>query len=120
MVIRALAAGVEAAWVTADEVYGNTATLRRDLARQDLGYVLAIAKTHPITTGIGTRTAVEIAVRPDLRWHRISAGDGIRGPRLYDWAWIEVTDPALTPPTATPTTTPTTTPTRRSPGRTGC
>jgi SRSO17 transposase len=96
MLTRTLAAGVQASWVAADEVYGNTGTLRRHLAAQHLGYVLAIAKTHPITTGIGTRHAVDYAVRPDLRWHRISAGPGLRGPRVYDWAWIEVTDPALT------------------------
>ena len=81
MLTRAIAAGVQAGWVAADEVYGNTATLRRHLAEQHLGYVLAIAKTHPITTGIGTRHAVDYAVRPDLRWHTYSAGPGVRGPR---------------------------------------
>jgi SRSO17 transposase len=96
MITRALDAGVEAAWVTGDEVYGNASTLRADIAERGLGFVMAIAKTHPITTGIGTRHAVDYAVRPALRWHRYSAGDGAHGPRLYDWAWIDTTDPALT------------------------
>ena len=96
MITRALDAGVQAAWVSGDEVYGNTATLRHALAARHLGYVLAIAKTHPITTGIGTRHAIDYAVRPDLRWHRHSAGPGVRGPRTYEWAWIQTTDPAPT------------------------
>ncbi len=103
MVTRALTGGLRAAWVTADEVYGNTATLRRDLAEKHLGYVLAIAKTHPITTAIGTRTAIDMAHRNGLRWHTYSAGPGVRGPRDYDWAWIEVTDPAHTTDTDTDT-----------------
>jgi SRSO17 transposase len=96
MITRALDAGVEAAWVTGDEVYGNAPTLRATIAGRGLGFVLAIAKTHSITTRIGTRHAVDHAMRPDLHWHRISAGDGAHGPRLYDWAWVETTDPALT------------------------
>lgn len=100
MITRTLDAGVEAAWVTGDEVYGNTGALRRALAARRLGCVLAVAKTHPITTGIGTRHAVDYAVRPGLRWHRYSAGPGVRGPRTYEWAWIETTDPAMTDPDA--------------------
>ena len=33
---------------------------------------------------------------PSSAWQRISAGPGAKGPRWYDWALIEVTDPALT------------------------
>ncbi len=91
---RALDAGATASWVTADEVYGNTAALRTAIADRGLGFVMAIAKTHPITTGIGTRHAVDYAVRPGVRWHRYNSGDGAHGPRLHDWAWIETTDPA--------------------------
>ncbi|MBK8078552.1 MAG: IS701 family transposase [Kineosporiaceae bacterium] len=95
MITRTLDAGLEAAWVAGDEVYGNAGDLRSAIAERGLGFVMAVAKTHPIATGIGTRHAVDYAVRPDLRWHRYSAGDGAHGPRLYDWAWVETTDPAL-------------------------
>ncbi len=115
MITRALEAGVEAAWVTGDEVYGNHPGLRRTLAARGLGHVLAVAKTHPITTGIGTRTAVDYAVRADLRWHRYSAGPGVRGPRTYEWAWVETTDPAHATDTGTDEPCP-----QRSPDRTGC
>jgi SRSO17 transposase len=53
MITRALDAGTPAAWVTADEVYGQDPKLRAELARRGLGYVLAVAKSHPVTTAIG-------------------------------------------------------------------
>jgi hypothetical protein len=33
---------------------------------------------------------------PARAWQRISAGPGAKGPRWYDWALIDVTDPAVT------------------------
>ena len=97
MITGALDAGTPAAWVTADEVYGQDPQLRAELARRGLGYVLAIPKRHLITTGIGGRTAAELARRlPARAWQRMSAGPGAKGPRWYDWALIEAADPAVT------------------------
>jgi SRSO17 transposase len=97
MISRALDAGTPAAWVTADEVYGQDPKLRAELARRGLGYVLAIARHHLVTTGIGARPAIELARRlPARAWQRVSAGSGAKGPRWYDWALIDVTDPAVT------------------------
>jgi len=97
MITRALDAGTPAAWVTADEVYGQDPQLRAELARRGLGYVLAIPKRHLIITGIGGRTAIELARRlPARAWQRMSAGPGAKGPRWYDWALIEAADPAVT------------------------
>ena len=97
MIGRALDAGTPAAWVTADEVYGQDPKLRAGLARRGLGYVLAVASTHPVTTAAGARPAIELARRlPARAWQRLSAGPGAKGPRWYDWALIEVTDPAVT------------------------
>jgi DDE superfamily endonuclease len=50
-----LDAGTPAGWVTADEVYGQDPQLRAELHRRGLGYVLAVAKSHPATTAIGPR-----------------------------------------------------------------
>ena len=47
MIGRALDAGTPAGWVAADEVYGQDPKLRAELARRGLGYVLAVAKSHP-------------------------------------------------------------------------
>jgi SRSO17 transposase len=67
MITSALDAGTPAAWVTADEVYGQDPKLRAGLARRGLGYVLAMAKSHPVTTGIGARTAAGLARRLPVR-----------------------------------------------------
>ncbi|HEX5204779.1 MAG TPA: IS701 family transposase, partial [Actinoplanes sp.] len=97
MIDRALDAKIPAAWAAGDEVYGADPTLRKDLAARGLGFVLAVAKSHRFTTGIGTRKAIELAVRlPKSSWQRLSAGTGAKGQRWYDWALVEVTDPALT------------------------
>src|SRR5215469_10371137 len=97
MITRALDAGTPAAWVTADEVYGQDPRLRAELARRGLGYVLAMAKSHAVTTAIGARPAIELAGKlPARAWQRISAGPGAKGPRWYDWALIDITDPAAT------------------------
>ena len=59
MIGRALDAGTPAAWAAGDEVYGQDPQLRAELARRGLGYVLAVAKSHPVTTpaGVGGRIA---------------------------------------------------------------
>jgi len=97
MIGRALDARAPAAWVAADEVYGQDPALRAELARREIGYVLAVAKSHPVTTPAGTRPAAQLArALPARAWQRISAGPGAKGPRWYDWALTEVTDPAVT------------------------
>ncbi len=90
---RALDAGTPAGWVAGDEVYGQDPHLRADLARRGVGYVLGVASTHRVTTGIGVRKAVELAVRlPSRSWQRLSAGAGSKGPRYYDWALVDTVD----------------------------
>jgi len=97
MIGRALDAGTPAGWVTADEVYGQDPKLRAELARRGLGYVLAVGRTHPVSTSAGTCPAIKLAKRlPARAWQRISAGPGAKGPRWYDWALIEAGDPAVT------------------------
>jgi SRSO17 transposase len=97
MINRAVTAAIPVAWAAGDEVYGADPALRKALAQHGLGFVLAVAKSHRFITGIGTRRAIDLAVRlPSSAWQRLSAGDGAKGPRWYDWALIEVTDPAPT------------------------
>jgi SRSO17 transposase len=99
MITTAVDAGVPVRWVTADEVYGADPTLRAEIIGHGLGYVLAVAKNHVVPLPIGPRRAADLAQRPDLTWHRLSAGTGAKGERLYDWAWITIPD------TSTSTTT---------------
>jgi SRSO17 transposase len=97
LIARVLDAGAPAAWVTADEVYGQDPQLRAELGRRGLGYVLAVAKTCQVVTPAGARPAIGLAKKlPARAWQRISAGPGAKGPRWYDWALIEVADSAVT------------------------
>jgi SRSO17 transposase len=102
MVARALDAGVRAAWVVADEVYGASGTFRRALEDRAQRYVVAVRANAMPTTWPpyhppGQITVEEIAPRvAATAWKRVSCGDGAQGPRLYDWAWIPLR-PALRP-----------------------
>ncbi|MCA1835416.1 MAG: IS701 family transposase [Actinobacteria bacterium] len=94
MIIRALDGGVRAPWVAADEVYGADPGLRGELERRGVGYVLAVACSHPVTTAAGKLRADAIAASlPRRAWQRLSAGAGSKGPRWYDWAWISIQAP---------------------------
>jgi SRSO17 transposase len=91
MILRALDGGVPARWVAADEVYGGNPTLRADLEKRQVGYVLAVACDHRVTTATGTYRADGLVRRlPKRAWQRLSAGRGAKGHRFYDWAWISL------------------------------
>ena len=85
---RAFAAGVPAAWVTGDEVYGNDGGFRRWLEGEERAYVLAVARSHMVWgEGFGQRRVEAlVADLPVEAWHRIEVGAGSKGPRVYDWA----------------------------------
>ncbi|MBI3326438.1 MAG: IS701 family transposase [Nitrospinae bacterium] len=91
MLARAVTAGVRVAWVTGDEVYGSDPDLRRWLETQGQPYVLAVRANERVWISPGARvrqgTAATVAATLVRReWQRLSAGDGAKGPRLYDWA----------------------------------
>lgn len=75
------------AWVTADAVYGQEWRFRRMLEESGVGYVLAVPKSQQIKflACIG-RIDELIDQAPEEAWQRLSAGDGAKGPRVYDWA----------------------------------
>jgi SRSO17 transposase len=89
MLARAFAAGVPAAWVTGDEVYGNAGPLRTWLEEQQRAYVLAVSCDHLVwMNGRQKRVDTRVAALPAERWVRLSAGAGSQGPRWYDWTWL--------------------------------
>jgi SRSO17 transposase len=96
MIGRAVAAEVPFAWVAADSVYG-VGEVEAALRRAGKGYVLGVNATHPFSSW-GDKppvagTAEEIArALPASAWARLSAGEGTKGPRLYDWACLELAD----------------------------
>jgi SRSO17 transposase len=97
MIRAALDAGMSASWVSCDEVYGNDPAFRAGLEDRQLSYVLAVACDHrvPIDGGRVRLRADEVAAGlTEACWQRRSAGPGSKGPRLYDWAWVDLATPA--------------------------
>jgi len=97
MLARAFAAGIPARWVAGDTVYGSD-ELRGWLEGQQRAYVLAVASTHGVWTRGRQRTAADLgAMLPPAAWNRRSAGEGSQGPRLYDWACLQLPYGGLAP-----------------------
>jgi SRSO17 transposase len=99
MLQRALAGGVPCGWVTGDSIYGGDRKLRMWLEGREQPFVLAVPKNEPLW-GEGhrqVRADKMVALLTEDDWQRLSAGDGSKGPRLYDWAWQKVHRLQLTP-----------------------
>ena len=91
MLGRALDAGVPAAGVTGDEVYGANPALRAGLRARSIGYVLAVACDHPVRVGSADLRADTLLARvPARAWQQVSCGTGAKGHRYYDWAFIRL------------------------------
>lgn len=91
MITSALAAGVPAAWVSGDEVYGQDPHLRAVLEQAQIGYVLAVAGNRRAHfNGADVPVADITHAAAPRHWHRYSAGAGAKGPRYYDWAWTPI------------------------------
>jgi SRSO17 transposase len=96
MIHRAIKADVPFAWVAADSIYG-VGEIEMALRRAGKGYVLGVNASSQFNSWIGkpevAGTAAEIAedLDPDA-WQRLSAGEGTKGERLYDWAYCELAD----------------------------
>ena len=94
MIERAVTAGVPFAWTAADEAYGDNGPLRAWLEGAHLRYVLAVSCDHRVPAGAGQVIRADrlAAGLPRRAWQRLSAGQGAKGHRYHDWAWISITD----------------------------
>ena len=96
MIARALAAKVPFSFVATDTVYG-TGDIETMLRKAGKGYVLGVAANH-VFNSWGKKqfvrgTAAKIAQSlPKSAWRRLSSGEGTKGPRLHDWAYLELAD----------------------------
>ena len=95
MLERALESGVPFDWVAGDEVYGNDRNLRLWLEREEIPHVLAVKRSEKLwaLTEKGPRQvrADRLASQvEETGWIRCSAGDGAKGPRVYDWAAVGI------------------------------
>ncbi len=102
MLERALGAGVSAAWVVADSVYGDTRRLGVWLEEREQAYVVAVSGKAHVWRGFYQPRVSEIldALREGILpsegsegWKRLSAGEGSKGERLYDWIRLELNRP---------------------------
>jgi SRSO17 transposase len=96
MIARAIAAKAPFSFVAADSVYG-TGAIETTLRKAGKGYVLGVASNH-VFHSWGKKqlvggTAAKIAQGlPKSAWRRLSSGEGTKGPRLHDWAYVELAD----------------------------
>jgi SRSO17 transposase len=98
MLARAFAAGVRAEWVVGDTVYGYD-ELRLWLDEQEQSYVVAVPETHPVwMAGQQQPVGYLAALLPKDAWAVLSAGEGSKGARLYEWAWLRLPDQAAETP----------------------
>ena len=96
MIARAIAAKVPFSFVAADSVYG-TGEIETTLRKAGKGYVLGVAANHvfhswgkkQLVGGTAAKIAQDL---PKSAWRRLSAGEGTKGPRLHDWAYLELAD----------------------------
>jgi SRSO17 transposase len=95
MLARTLDAGISAAWVTGDTVYGSHRPLRAALEAREQAYALAVPRREQVQVqGEQTPRRVDQVARalPADAWQPLSAGSGSKGPRLFDWARVELVD----------------------------
>lgn len=90
MIEHAVAAQMPFGWVTGDEIYGDDRRLRMWLEQQELHFVLAVASNQYVwTQQIRQQTVAQlVATTAPSDWVRLSAGDGSKGPRTYEWVRI--------------------------------
>jgi len=94
MIDRAVAAGVPAKWVTAGAVYGADYHFRAAVEKHGLGYVVGVRSDFAVWAGFRqVRAGALLAEVPAAGWHRLSCGDGAKGPRVYDWAVLRTNCP---------------------------
>ena len=96
MLQRAVAHGVPFGWVTADSVYGDYRGIRLWLETIPKPYVLAVsAKEYVFMGWQQVRVGDLLPQLPADGWVRLSAGDGAKGPRLYDWQLVPLNPPLV-------------------------
>jgi SRSO17 transposase len=78
--------------VTADEVYGQDSKFRLWLESVGIAHVVAVPKSAMAVSMQLTKVRVHrlVAELPAAAWQRLSCGDGVRGPRTFDWAAVDI------------------------------
>jgi SRSO17 transposase len=104
MLERAFEAGVYVSWVVADSVYGDARGLLGVwLEEKEQSYVLAVSGKAHVWAGFSQPKVSEVLgvlregrlplEESEEGWERLSAGEGSKGPRLYDWIRLPLNPP---------------------------
>ena len=98
MLERAVESGVPFAWAAGDEVCGSDRNLRLWLERADVPHVLAIKgseKLWALTDKDPRQVRADRLASGVLEsgWVRCGVGDSAKGPRVYDWAKVDIGPP---------------------------
>ena len=104
MLKRALEAGVRAAWVVADCLYGDTRRLGVWLEEREQPYVVGVSGKAQVWVGFsqpkvgGILDALRegtlvVGAAEQPSWERLSCGGGSKGERLYDWIRLPLNRP---------------------------
>jgi SRSO17 transposase len=94
MLERTLSAGVVLAFLTGDSVYGDDRTLRGWLEKRHQAYVLAVSGKESVWVQQQQRPIKTILSElPTEGWETLSAGEGSKGPRWYNWLRLGLSDP---------------------------
>lgn len=94
MLKRAVAHEVPFAWVTGDRIYGDSRSLRLWLEGVPKGYVLHVSAKEYLPIGpYRVQVSALLTQLPSDGWTCLSAGNGAKGPRWYDWYRRKLTDP---------------------------
>lgn len=96
MLQRAFEGGVHAAWITGDAVY-SVYNIRDFLEQRQQLYVLVVASNFHVWVwqdgGPAQLHVADVAEQFEPHhWQTLSAGSGSQGERLFDWAWVSVTE----------------------------
>ena len=96
MLERAQAADLPIRWVVADTVYGHSPDLRSFLEEHGFAYALAVPSTEVVC--VQTRSGLLLSDVASIaqqtvrarEWQRLSASQGTKGERLFDWTRLPV------------------------------
>lgn len=96
MIKRALNIKLPISWFVGDSIYGSSRPLRAFLEEQKKPYALAVTcKERVVSSGKLQRVDKLAATLAPNDWQCLSAGAGSKGPRLYNWAGIELQDAGI-------------------------
>jgi SRSO17 transposase len=88
--------GVPFSWVTGDSVYGDARYISQWLESIEKGYVLAVSGKAYVWRGMKQhKVAAILTSLPVEGWQRLSAGEGTKGERYYDWITLPLNRPPI-------------------------